>query len=417
MTKYKLGDLCRDVVDCPHSTPEWKSEGVHVIRNFNIKNGTLDFTNGFYVDEETYQKRTQRAVPEESDLVISREAPMGAACIIPRLLKCCLGQRLVLLKIDRNMAMPKYILYAIQSDFVQQQIRRIDQTGSIVSNLNIPDLKSLLVPVPSLSEQKKIASVLSALDDKIALNKKMNQKLESMAKRLYDYWFVQFDFPDENGRPYKTSGGPMIHNETLKREIPEGWEVKNLGEIVDVLKDGTHNPPQRVEQGIPLLTGTMFGNNFLDYSKATYISEQNYQSIHARYQPKENDVIITKIGTLGNVNLLRDCDIPIAIHCNSALLRFQKNFGSFFPFMFCKSDLFQLRLKSVKGQSIQEFASLDKISSVLCEVPSQNVLKQFNDIIEPLLKLLIDLSKEISRLTALRDKLLPLLMNGQVTIK
>ena len=208
MKMYKLGDLCSDVVDCPHSTPEWKNEGIRVIRNFNIVNGSLDFSNGFFVDEETFEKRTQRACPEFEDLVISREAPMGAVCMIPKNLKCCLGQRLVLLKINKDVADPNYILFAIQSQFVQKQIQIIDQTGSIVSNLNIPDLKSLQIPLPSLPEQKKIASVLSALDDKIALNKKMNQKLEAMAKRLYDYWFVQYDFPDKNGHPYKTTGGP-----------------------------------------------------------------------------------------------------------------------------------------------------------------------------------------------------------------
>ena len=417
MKMYKLGDLCSDVVDCPHSTPEWKNEGIRVIRNFNIVNGSLDFSNGFFVDEETFEKRTQRACPEFEDLVISREAPMGAVCMIPKNLKCCLGQRLVLLKINKDVADPNYILFAIQSQFVQKQIQIIDQTGSIVSNLNIPDLKSLRIPLPSLPEQKKIASVLSAIDDKIALNKKMNQKLEKMAKRLYDYWFVQFDFPDKNGHPYKTTGGPMTYNPTLKREIPAGWEVKKLGESVEILKDGTHNPPLRVDNGIPLLTGTMFGDNFLDYTKATYISREDYLAIHSKYQPLENDIIITKIGTLGNVNILRDTDIPIAIHCNSALLRFKKVFGSYYPFFFCKSDLFQLRLKSVKGQSIQEFASLDKIASVLCEIPSEEILKSFNNAVEPIMRQLIRTSKEVTRLTALRDKLLPLLMNGQVEVK
>ena len=170
-----------------------------------------------------------------------------------------------------------------------------------------------------------------------------------MAKRLYDYWFVQFDFPNADGKPYKSTGGKMVWNEELKREIPEGWEVKKLGEILILLKDGTHNPPKRQEKGIPLLTGTMFGNNFLDYDKATYISEADYKIIHSQYEPHENDVIITKIGTLGNVNLLRNIDIPVAIHCNSALLRFDMALGVYYPFSYCKSDLFKMRLKAIKG--------------------------------------------------------------------
>lgn len=442
MKKYKLEDLCKEIIDCPHSTPNWKNEGVRVIRNFNIKNGRLDFSDGYFVDEDSYKERTRRAIPEANDLVISREAPMGAVCIIPENLKCCLGQRLVLLKIDNSICDSKYLLFSIQSDYVQKQIEVINKTGSIVSNLNISDLKKLMIPYRSLSVQQKIAAVLSSLDDKIALNNRINAKLEQMAKRLYDYWFVQFDFPrsvsgepclhelsrtdDGNarsdfpgadGKPYKSSGGKMVWNEELKREIPEGWEVSRLGEVVELLKDGTHNPPKRQNEGIPLLTGTMFGENFLDYSKATYISQQDYENIHSQYKPKENDVIITKIGTLGNVNLLRNIDIPIAIHCNSALLRFNKNLGTYFPFYYCKSDLFKMRLKAVKGQSIQEFASLDSISSLWSEIPLEEVIKKFECMIKPILEKQISISLENKKLSEMRDKLLPLLMNGQVVVE
>ena len=278
--------------------------------------------------------------------------------------------------------------------------------------------KNHILTYPCFDIQNKIevGNFFSNIDKKIALNKKINEKLEAMAKRLYDYWFVQFDYPDKNGKPYKTSGGKMVWNEVLKREIPEGWEVKKVGEVVELLKDGTHNPPSRVENGIALLTGTMFGENFLDYTKATYIAKEDYFIIHSKYEPLENDIIITKIGTLGNINILRDTDIPIAIHCNSALLRFQNTFGFYYPFFFCKSALFQLRLKSVKGQSIQEFASLDKIASILCEIPKDEILISFNKTVKPIMKQMIRISKEIQKLTALRDRLLPLLMNGQVEV-
>lgn len=390
MTKYKLGDLCRDVVDCPHSTPEWKSEGVRIIRNFNIKNGTLDFTDGFYVDEETYQKRTQRAVPEESDLVISREAPMGAACIIPSLLKCCLGQRLVLLKIDRNMAMPKYILYAIQSDFVQQQIRRIDQTGSIVSNLNIPDLKSLLVPVPSLPEQKKIAAVLSALDDKIALNKKMNQKLEAMAKRLYDYWFVQFDFPDENGRPYKTSGGPMTYNETLKREIPTGWEVASIG---DYLKIGNGRDHSKLAEGI----FPVYGSGGV----MRYVSE----SLH-----EGETVLFPRKGTLNNVMYRNESLWTVDTMFYTTVL---VPHSALFVFHSAKKFNFE-RLNT--GTGVPSMTS-DIIKKLPIISPDKKILEKFDKTVIKLYNQIHHNEKAIFRLTKLRDKLLPLLMNGQVEVK
>ena len=308
----------------------------------------------------------------------------------------------------------RYVKYCF--DLLQKSIQNMSK-GSTQDNLSMEKLEQLEFNCPSFENQQKIAAVLSSLDDKIALNNRLNAKLEQMAKRIYDYWFVQFDFPNADDKPYKSTGGKMIWNEELKREIPERWEVKKLGEILILLKDGTHNPPKRQEKGIPLLTGTMFGNNFLDYDKATYISEADYKIIHSQYEPHENDVIITKIGTLGNVNLLRNIDIPLAIHCNSALLRFDMALGVYYPFSYCKSDLFKMRLKAIKGQSIQEFASLDRISSIKSEVPCVDIINKFDKIVKPIIEKQKSISFENKKLKEMRDKLLPLLMNGQVVVK
>ena len=231
-----LSDICLSIVDCPHTTPIWKESGIPVVRNFNIKNGKLDTTKQFYVDEETYKERTKRAIPEYNDIIISREAPMGELCLVPKGFKCCLGQRLVLIKINKELCYPKYLLYIMLSEFVQKQIKVIDATGSIVSNLNIPDLKALKIPLIDMKEQIKIGDLLSNIDNKIELNSKINSELEKMAKTLYEYWFVQFDFTDENKRPYKSANGKMVYNNILKREIPEGWDVVKLKDLVSINK-------------------------------------------------------------------------------------------------------------------------------------------------------------------------------------
>lgn len=266
-------------------------------------------------------------------------------------------------------------------------------------------------------EEKKIGLFIDFIQRKIALNTRMNAELEAMAKQLYDYWFVQFDFPDENGKPYKSSGGKMVYNEKLKRVIPESWEVKKFEDLLLLLRDGTHNPPKRVESGIPLLTGTMFGDFFINHSLATYITEEDYNIIHKQYKPQSGDIILTKIGTIGNVNYLREKDIPLAIHCNSALLRFLLEFGKSFPFFLCKSQIFSLRLKALKGQSVQEFVSLEKIGSVKMEIPNNELVSLFNQKVDKIVDEITYLSEEIESLTYLRDSLLPMLMNGQVTIE
>ena len=176
MKYYKLQDLCIDIIDCPHSTPEWKTEGIRVVRNFNLKNGNLDFTDGYYVDEKTYQNRIKRAVPEADNIIISREAPMGVVGIVPKKLKCCLGQRLVLLKVDKSKCNPYYLLFILMSDFVQTQFKRADSTGSIVSNLCIPDLKEIVIPMVDKG-QDDIAKLLEAVNNKMLINDKINDNL------------------------------------------------------------------------------------------------------------------------------------------------------------------------------------------------------------------------------------------------
>ena len=407
MGMYKLGDLCSDVVDCPHSTPEWKNEGIRVIRNFNIVNGSLDFSNGFFVDEETFEKRTQRACPEFEDLVISREAPMGAVCMIPKNLKCCLGQRLVLLKINKELADPSYILFTIQSQFVQKQIQVIDQTGSIVSNLNIPDLKSLLIPLPPLSEQKKIASVLSALDDKIALNKKMNQKLEAMAKRLYDYWFVQFDFPDKNGRPYKTTGGPMTYNPTLKREIPEGWEVKSLFDCSDVLYGFPYATEPFDEENLDISTKPYPVIRIRDIKDNT-ISAKTTEIVDDRYRTKVNDLLIGMDGYFHMSFWPRNDD-----YVNQRITRIRQKDLSIMVIYHQIAPFIKFKEDQAKGSTVGHLSDKD-MKQINILVPNNPRLSEKFD---GILNLITKNKQEISRLTALRDKLLPLLMNGQVVIE
>lgn len=176
MKYYKLQNLCVDIIDCPHSTPEWKKKGVRVVRNFNLKNGNIDFSDGYYVDEETYLNRIKRAIPEAGDIIISREAPMGVVGIVPENLKCCLGQRLVLLKVDKSKCNSFYLLFMLMSNFVQTQFKRADSTGSIVSNLCIPDLKEIIIPMVD-SGQENIAKLLEAMNNKMLVNNKINDNL------------------------------------------------------------------------------------------------------------------------------------------------------------------------------------------------------------------------------------------------
>lgn len=177
MVTKTVKELCELVVDCPHSTPAWTEHGKIVVRNNNIKNGWIDLSSPSFTDDEHFQQRIKRAVPKTGDIIITREAPMGEVGMVPDGVECCLGQRMVLLRVNPDICDNYYLLYSLQSRYVQHQISWSEGTGTTVSNLRIPYLEQLKIPYFDLSAQKAVASVLRAVEQKISLNRKINDNL------------------------------------------------------------------------------------------------------------------------------------------------------------------------------------------------------------------------------------------------
>lgn len=189
-----IKELCSVVVDCPHSTPTWTAEGKIVVRSNNIKNGRIDFSSPSYTDDEHFQQRIKRATPQSGDIIITREAPMGEVGMIPEGIVCCLGQRMVLLRANPEICDNYYLLYSLQSRYVQHQISWSEGTGTTVSNLRIPHLEQLKIPYLPLSKQRQVSSVLRCLEGKIEQNRVINDNLQQQAQALFKKWFI--DNPD-----------------------------------------------------------------------------------------------------------------------------------------------------------------------------------------------------------------------------
>lgn len=386
-----LESLCKGIIDCPHSTPKWKNEGIPVIRNYNLKNGKIDCTNLSFVSEEDYNERVKRAIPEESDIIISREAPMGVVGIIPEGFQCCLGQRLVLLKIDKSKCIPTYLLYSLMSEYVQLQIRRINRTGSIVSNLNISSLKELKILLHNFEEQSKIATILSSIDDKISLNNQINQELEAMAKILYDYWFVQFDFPDQNGKPYKSSGGKMVYNPGLKREIPEGWGVARLGEL-------------------QITTGKRDANFGTENGKYDFWTTSNNPIKSDEFSFEGKAILIA-----GNGNFyVNFTEGKFEAYQRTYVIQSEDENMLIFMYMACLQSVEKLR-KGSNG-SIIKYITIGDVNNIVSPY-NKKVVDEFVKVYSPLIDLISKNKRQNQELTQLRDWLLPMLMNGQVKVE
>ncbi|MGV3344461.1 restriction endonuclease subunit S [Enterobacteriaceae bacterium LUAb1] len=399
-----LEELCISITDCPHSTPNWSNEGLIVIRNFNIKNGSLDLSKPSYTDKDSFAERIKRAKPEPGDIIITREAPMGQVCIIPEGVKCCLGQRMVLIKVDTTKISGEYLLFALQSAFVQKQIKKSDKTGSIVSNLCIPDLKSLEIPV--LDNSDTIASTLKSVVDKIAFNNRINAELEAMAKTLYDYWFVQFDFPDANGKPYKTSGGKMEYNTTLKREIPAGWTVQTLSQIANITMGQSPAGESYNEDGI----GTLFFQGSTDFGWL-FPTPRKYTTSPAR-MARKGDILLSVRAPVGDMNIANaDCCIGRGL---AALNSKSLSDGFLFYVMKYFKQVFDRR--NAEGTTFGSITK-DDLHSLQVVCPEPGLLKQYDGIVSEYNKMIFTRSLENQDLIKLRDWLLPLLMNGQAKVK
>ena len=405
-----LEELCTGIIDCPHSTPKWQDKGIPVIRNYNLKDGKIDCANLSFVSEEDYKERVKRAIPEESDIIISREAPMGVVGIVPKGFQCCLGQRLVLLKIDKSKCLPKYLLYTLMSEYVQLQIRRINQTGSIVSNLNISSLKELKILLHNFEEQSKIATILSSIDDKISLNNQINQELEAMAKTLYDYWFVQFDFPDQNGKPYKSSGGKMVYNPELKREIPEGWGVEKLSSLLEIGRE-TINPMKTPKEKFKYYS-------IPEYDVSGSFSYELGETIKSnKFLVEKSDLLVSKLNPWFNrvvYNLEENAISSTEFIVWKTFNQSEKNF------------LYQVATSKGFIEYCTRFAtgtsnSHKRVSPDIMvgfQIPFEKTyIQKFGEITDSIRTQVLQNNVQNQELTQLRNWLLPMLMNGQVKVE
>jgi type I restriction enzyme S subunit len=407
LTRYKLGDIAT-IYDGPHATPKRTDNGPVYLGIDAITEDCKINPNEFtFLSEEDYKIWTKRVVPQFKDIVFSYEATLGRYAIIPENFYGCLGRRLGIIRVKSDAVDYKWLYYFFQSPQWKCYIKNHIIKGSTVNRISVDEMPGYEIPACGIADQKKIASVLSALDDKIALNKKMNQKLEAMAKRLYDYWFVQYDFPDKNGHPYKTTGGPMTYNPTLKREIPAGWVVKSLFDCSDVL------------YGFPYATEP-FDEENLDTSTKPYpvirirdikdnsISAKTTEIVDDKYRTKVNDLLIGMDGYFHMSFWPRNDD-----YVNQRITRIRQKelsvmiiYHQIAPFIKFKED-------QAKGSTVGHLSDKD-MKQINILVPNNPRLSEKFDSI---LNLITKNKQEISRLTKLRDKLLPLLMNGQVEVK
>jgi type I restriction enzyme S subunit len=391
------------------------NEGVPVLNGSNVSSIKLIETSFKYVTPEK-SKALKKANAKRGDIVITHRGTVGQISYIPEdsiYDNYVISQSQFRVALKRDLVDPIYFTYYFHTDEGQKRLL------SFKSHVGVPALaqattnfRLLEFPLIPLKEQKKIAKVLSDLDSKIELNNKINSELEAMAKKLYDYWFLQFDFLDVNGKPYKTSGGKMIWNEVLKREIPEGWEVKELDKVEDNIITGktpSTTNPNFYNGNIPFITiGDVRGNmHIVSTEQKLTIDGANQQS--NKFIPK-GAICVTCIASPGLVAFATE-DSQTNQQLNSVVCKENENR---YYLYFYLTDYF----KYSSAKTGNTFANMNKgdFSAIQILKPKKEILVSFSSVLKSSIDKILINSIENKELASLRDWLLPMLMNGQVTV-
>lgn len=429
LKKYKLGELLEVTRGASLSGEYYATEGEFV----RLTCGNFDYNNNCF-KENTSKDNLHYVGPIKPEFIMKKGdiitplteqavGLLGSTALIPESGKYIQSQDVAKIVCKEELLYPFYAYYLISSNLVKNQLSAGAQQTKI--RHTSPDkIKDCTVWIPDIDNQKRIGDLLMEIDSKIFLNRKMNRTLEAMAKQLYDYWFVQFDFPDENGKPYKSSGGKMVWNEVLKREIPEGWEVKRLGELLSKLSSGKRPKggiDKTLNEGIPSLGAECIDElGVFDFSSTPYLPLSYKDSIRSGII-EDKDILIYKDGAyVGKTTLFQD-GFPFGFACvnEHVFLIHSKNedLQEFLLFTLKTLTYYEMMQKFGKAKAAQPGLNQDDICSIPILLPAKEILKQYRQKIEAPFHLIFSQSLEIADLTRLRDELLPLLMNGQVEVK
>lgn len=388
-----------------HGTPIYDEDGeYYFINGNNLVNGRIEVSNkDKKVSKPEFEK--YKKTLNDRTILVSINGTLGNVAFYNNE-KIVLGKSAcyfnLLDSVDKY-----YVRYVLESDLFKKYINTF-ATGSIIKNISLKQMRDFEFRLPPLHIQKKLSYVLSTLDEKIALNNQINATLEQMAKTLYDYWFVQFDFPDDNGNPYKSSGGEMVYNETLKRDIPKGWEVKSLWQIANYFN------------GLALQKYRPTDEEYLPVIK---IREMN-EGISSNTEKASPDIPQNAIIDDGDILFSWSASLDVMIWnqgkgaLNQHIFKvtseqYPKSFYYFELLNYLKHFKMMAELRKTTMGHITQ----DHLKQAYICIPKIELLEVMENKLKPIFDKNLILHKENRQLAKLRDWLLPMLMNGQVTVQ
>lgn len=409
---FNLSDYIVDIVDCLHATAPYTEKGHPLIRTTDIQNGRLLLEQTMKVSDETYKTWTQRSIPEEGDLIMAREAPVGAIGIVPKNVKVCLGQRTVQIIPDRDVIHPKYLLYALTHPKTQKLIERYT-VGSTVKRINVRDILKLNIPLklPDLEIQKEIGDKIYLYDEKIQLNQKLEKQLEEHTQLLFRKWFIDFNFPHKDGKAYKDNGGKMV--EIDGKLLPVGWNYQTFKGEFDI-ENGISYTSKTIkeDEGMPMIN---LGSFSLDgeylHDKLLYYSGD--------YQDKKiirpNDLVVACTDLTRNADIIGQSFLvpetfedEYLISMDTVCIKIKYNSiltNEFLNYLFKQSHYHEFIKRYANGTNVLHLAKRG-LYRYKTFIPNIELIQKFTDIVKIIHKKKSLLMKENLLLSETRDLLI-----------
>ena len=405
--KVKLGDVCDLSIGFVGTvTTQYEKGGIPFLRTLNVKPYRIvdDDLKRITTEFHESQKKSQL---REGDIAMVHTGVPGMCCVIPKEYDNSNCIDMIVIKPYKD-KINSYYLSAYMNTIGYKHIEK-QQVGCIQKHFNLKDAFELEIYLPDIQTQNKIGEFVKKLNQKIELNSKINSELESMAKTLYDYWFLQFEFPDEEGQPYKSSGGKMVWNEELKREIPEGWEVGNLYNIADFINGlacQKYRPVNDTEK-LPVIKITEMHDGITDNTEfvRSDIPENNIIN--------DGDILFSWSATLETM-IWTGGKCGLNQHIFKVI---PNNISKYYVFMQLSSYIGNFVKMAEARKTTMGHITTEHLKQSKIVLPNKAIAEMFDKKISDVFRMIIKNNQEKRELMNVRDFLLPLLMNGQVGFK
>lgn len=389
--------------------------GVPVIRGNNLSTNFQKFIDEGFVFISKEKAEELNTWADEDDLIFTAAGTLGQVGIIPKKRKFdryIISNKQLRVRLDKSLIIPLFAYYWFQSRKMIEYIN-MRSTGSTVPLINLSVLKSLPLPYPNLQEQLDVVKILFDLDSKIEFNRQMNKTLEAIGQTIFKHWFVDFEFPNEEGQPYKSSGGGMIYNEELGEEIPNGWTISNIGDELKLVLGGTPSTVNKSywENGTIAWINSGKTNEFRITEPTTYITEDAVNNSATKLLPKGTTILAITGATLGQVSR-----IEIDTCANQSVIGIIESEAicSEYIYFWIKYTIHEI-IKHQTGGA-QQHINKNNVSSSQILIPSTKINQEYQKVIEPIFVKISLTCFEIKNLEQIRDSLLPKLMSGKIRV-